>query len=47
MVKKKEDNGEKKRITYTVIKKGSNPKTLHEEEIMEIIRKARSWADDL
>ena len=45
MVKKKEDGGEKLKVTYNVMKKGEEPKTLREAELLDIISKSRSWAE--
>ena len=45
MVKKKEEHGVKQRVTYHSRGKKSPPTTLTEEELVELVRKGRSWAD--
>ena len=45
MVKKKEENGVKQRVTYHSRGKNIPPTTLTEEELVEMVRKGRSWAE--
>ena len=46
MVKNKEDGGKKQKVTYTVLKKGDEPKTFLEAELRDFVKKSRSWAEE-
>ena len=46
MAKKKEDGGVKQKITYYTQNRNSSPKTLHEEEMVALVEKSHSWAEE-
>ena len=47
MVKSKEDGGKKQKVTYTVTKKGEENKTFLEAELMDFVKKSKSWAEEI
>ena len=47
MAKKKEDGGVKKKVTYFTKNRDSPPQTLYEEEMIDMIKKSNSWAEEL
>ena len=46
MAKKKEDGGIKKKVTYLTKNRDSPPQTLYEEEMIAMVKKSNSWAEE-